>query len=131
MTSSHLSTLLASQLRYVVRFPLSRVRQSAARLGALPQLTLSGLRLGIGLFTYHKYRKSMNSSVPLDVHGNPVTDEDGDVEDGSLLGSGHETTPLVLSSTEQFDRVSLLIIFHTGVAICTNGSNNPRTFDLG
>ena len=51
----------------------------------------------------------MDSLVPLDAHGNPLSDEDGDMEDGSLLGSGHETAPLVLSSTEQFDRVSLLI----------------------
>ncbi|KAF8160905.1 triose-phosphate transporter family-domain-containing protein [Crassisporium funariophilum] len=32
---------------------------------------------GIGLFTHHKYRKSIDSKVPLDAHGNPITDEDG------------------------------------------------------
>ncbi|KIM45081.1 hypothetical protein M413DRAFT_441745 [Hebeloma cylindrosporum] len=31
---------------------------------------------GIGLFTHHKYRKSMESTVPLDAHGNPITDDD-------------------------------------------------------
>ncbi|KAG6861679.1 hypothetical protein C0995_013248 [Termitomyces sp. Mi166 len=32
---------------------------------------------GIILFTYHKYRKSIESMVPLDAHGNPIiTDED-------------------------------------------------------
>lgn len=31
--------------------------------------------LGITLFTYHKYRKSMDSPVPLDAHGNPVSGE--------------------------------------------------------
>ncbi|KAF9047363.1 triose-phosphate transporter family-domain-containing protein [Panaeolus papilionaceus] len=31
---------------------------------------------GIGLFTHHKYRKSMESTVPLDAHGNPILDED-------------------------------------------------------
>lgn len=31
---------------------------------------------GIGLFTHHKYRKSIESTVPLDAHGNPIVDED-------------------------------------------------------
>jgi solute carrier family 35 protein C2 len=31
---------------------------------------------GIALFTHHKYRKSMESTVPLDAHGNPITDDD-------------------------------------------------------
>ncbi|KXN90131.1 hypothetical protein AN958_04621 [Leucoagaricus sp. SymC.cos] len=35
---------------------------------------------GIGLFTFHKYRKSLESNVPLDAHGNPVTGEDDDVD---------------------------------------------------
>ncbi|KAF9528514.1 triose-phosphate transporter family-domain-containing protein [Crepidotus variabilis] len=30
---------------------------------------------GIGLFTHHKYRKSIDSSVPLDAHGNAITDD--------------------------------------------------------
>lgn len=30
--------------------------------------------LGIGLFTYHKYRKSIESPIPLDAHGNPILD---------------------------------------------------------
>jgi len=30
---------------------------------------------GIGLFTFHKYRKSIDSTVPLDAHGNPITSE--------------------------------------------------------
>lgn len=43
--------------------------------------------LGIGLFTYHKYSKSMESSVPLDAHGNPISEleEDGDVEERAHL----------------------------------------------
>lgn len=32
--------------------------------------------LGIALFTFHKYRKSLESSIPLDAHGNPVTGDD-------------------------------------------------------
>lgn len=47
--------------------------------------TLSDIRTevpwaGIGLFTFHKYRKSLESNVPLDAHGNPVTGEDNDVD---------------------------------------------------
>jgi len=37
--------------------------------------------LGITLFTYHKYRKSIESTVPLDDHGYPVTLEDVDGHD--------------------------------------------------
>ena len=39
------------------------------------------LVLGIGLFTYHKYRKSIESTIPLDAHGNPVELEDFDGDD--------------------------------------------------
>ena len=31
---------------------------------------------GIGLFTHHKYRKSIDSKVPLDAHGNPIAEVD-------------------------------------------------------
>jgi solute carrier family 35 protein C2 len=31
------------------------------------------LRTGIILFTYHKYRRSIESVVPLDSHGNPIS----------------------------------------------------------
>ncbi|KAF9564763.1 triose phosphate transporter, partial [Agrocybe pediades] len=34
---------------------------------------------GIGLFTHHKYRKSIESTVPLDAHGNPILDEDDEL----------------------------------------------------
>lgn len=37
---------------------------------------------GIALFTWHKYRKSLESTVPLDAHGNPVTLDDSDAVDG-------------------------------------------------
>lgn len=44
---------------------------------------------GIGLFTYHKYRKSIDSPVPLDAHGNPITIVDeGSLALGSSLGDG-------------------------------------------
>ncbi|PFH52067.1 hypothetical protein AMATHDRAFT_141107 [Amanita thiersii Skay4041] len=41
----------------------------------LTPLNMTGVGItvcGIGLFTYHKYRKSINSTVPLDAHGNPI-----------------------------------------------------------
>ncbi|PPQ77189.1 hypothetical protein CVT25_011035 [Psilocybe cyanescens] len=41
---------------------------------------------GIGLFTHHKYRKSLNSTVPLDAHGNPIVD----VDDALLLPDRNE-----------------------------------------
>jgi solute carrier family 35 protein C2 len=41
---------------------------------------LFGLELsrisGIGLFTHHKYRKSIESTVPLDAHGNPIIEDE-------------------------------------------------------
>lgn len=39
---------------------------------------VSNIFPGIALFTHHKYQKSLDSTVPLDAHGNPVVDEDGD-----------------------------------------------------
>lgn len=52
----------------------------------LTPLNMTGVAItacGIGLFTYHKYSKSMESSVPLDAHGNPISeiDEDGNPEE--------------------------------------------------
>ncbi|KAG6812544.1 hypothetical protein H0H92_002313 [Tricholoma furcatifolium] len=37
---------------------------------------LTALETGIILFTYHKYRKSIESKVPLDAHGNPIYSEE-------------------------------------------------------
>ncbi|OCH92509.1 TPT-domain-containing protein [Obba rivulosa] len=47
----------------------------------LTPLNITGVAItacGICLFTYHKYRKSIEATVPLDGHGNPITDEDED-----------------------------------------------------
>lgn len=44
----------------------------------LTPLNITGVAIticGISLFTYHKYRKSMESTVPLDVHGNPIAED--------------------------------------------------------
>jgi len=50
----------------------------------LTPLNITGVAVticGITLFTYHKYRKSIESTVPLDDHGYPVTLEDVDGHD--------------------------------------------------
>ncbi|KAF8893920.1 triose-phosphate transporter family-domain-containing protein [Infundibulicybe gibba] len=50
----------------------------------LTPLNITGVSItvcGIGLFTFHKYRKSIESTVPLDAHGNPIV-PDGDDDDG-------------------------------------------------
>lgn len=54
---------------------------------------------GIALFTHHKYRKSIDSKVPLDGHGNPII-VDGDEED--LF------TPRGNDGPAQFEEVILL-----------------------
>ncbi|GJJ05936.1 hypothetical protein Clacol_000123 [Clathrus columnatus] len=49
----------------------------------LTPLNVTGIVIafsGIVLFTYHKYRKSLESTVSLDAHGNPVEDIDIDEE---------------------------------------------------
>ncbi|KAJ7647562.1 triose-phosphate transporter family-domain-containing protein [Roridomyces roridus] len=56
---------------------------SAAVFGdSLTPLNIFGVGItvcGIALFTYHKYRKSLDSTVPLDAHGNPISiDQDAD-----------------------------------------------------
>jgi hypothetical protein len=50
--------------------------------------------LGICLYTYHKYRKSIDSQVPLDLDGNPISDEDPDGGGVALdLDYIHESAP--------------------------------------
>lgn len=34
---------------------------------------------GIGLFTQYKYQKSLESTVPLDAHGNPISEPTPDL----------------------------------------------------
>ena len=37
--------------------------------------------LGIGLFAYHRYQKSVHSPTPLDTHGDPIAGEEYDTEE--------------------------------------------------
>jgi len=61
---------------------------------------------GIGLFTHHKYRKSIDSTVPLDAHGNPITDE-GDERDmfapSENAGYAQPEETIRLTSTHEAD----------------------------
>ena len=52
------------------------------------------LRIGIGLFTHHKYRKRLESDIPLDPHGKPFDPEDdGGLGPGSIaLRDGYGIT---------------------------------------
>lgn len=43
---------------------------------------------GISLYTYHKYRKSIDSRVPLDLNGNPISYEDPE-DSGVALDLSH------------------------------------------
>lgn len=63
---------------------------------------------GIGLFTHHKYRKSIDSKVPLDGHGNPIID-DGDEEDlfAPRGHDGYAQSEEAILLTSQRDEVSL------------------------
>ncbi|KZV71146.1 TPT-domain-containing protein [Peniophora sp. CONT] len=66
----------------------------------LTPLNITGVAItvcGIALFTYHKYRKSIDSPVPLDAHGQPIQDDD---DRGIALNEGGyalapERVPLV------------------------------------
>ncbi|OSX66552.1 hypothetical protein POSPLADRAFT_1178018 [Postia placenta MAD-698-R-SB12] len=66
----------------------------------LTPLNITGVAItacGIALYTYHKYRKSMDATVSLDAHGNPVVDGDTSDPYESLPlreGASDETSPL-------------------------------------
>ncbi|KAF9268768.1 TPT-domain-containing protein [Marasmius fiardii PR-910] len=66
----------------------------------LTPLNITGVAItvcGIVLFTYHKYRKSLESTVPLDGHGNPINLEMDDVHgDQEYEAELDETTRLTL-----------------------------------
>ncbi|KAH9920106.1 triose-phosphate transporter family-domain-containing protein [Fomitopsis serialis] len=71
----------------------------------LTPLNLTGVSIticGIGLYTYHKYRRSMDATVPLDAHGNPIidTDQGGDADSSMPLQEGfaEEREPLAADS---------------------------------
>jgi solute carrier family 35 protein C2 len=65
---------------------------------------------GIALFTYHKYRKSLETAVSLDAHGNPISIEHNAT--GSVDGrtSSHvelDETARLTRGSDEFDAVCL------------------------
>ncbi|KAH9940463.1 TPT-domain-containing protein [Epithele typhae] len=59
----------------------------------LTPLNMTGVGItvcGIGLYTWHKYKKSMEKNVALDPHGNPLPDEDDISANGDLALEGGE-----------------------------------------
>ncbi|KAL0072759.1 hypothetical protein AAF712_000522 [Marasmius tenuissimus] len=81
----------------------------------LTPLNITGVAItvcGIVLFTFHKYRKSLDSTVPLDGHGNPIL-PDGDDSDAERVFGGNvypveldETTHLTIDRHSREDAVS-------------------------
>jgi hypothetical protein len=59
---------------------------------------------GIALFTYHKYRKMIDSPVPLDAHGRPIIDEE---DRGIALENGYNLAPERAPLVEDDDVLSL------------------------
>lgn len=97
-----MSSLLSISLGLPSPFVVSRVSSHETSETADPALFP-----GIALFTYHKYRKSIDSKVPLDAHGNPINDEGIGAEDAHHLHviADEERRPLA-TSMEQQEQVS-------------------------
>jgi len=77
---------------------------SAAVFGdSLTPLNITGVAItvfGIALFTYHKYRKSLETAVPLDARGNPISIEDSVAGADAGRVNLDETARLTRSSDE-------------------------------
>ncbi|EPQ57669.1 TPT-domain-containing protein [Gloeophyllum trabeum ATCC 11539] len=53
----------------------------------LTPLNITGVAItvcGIILFTFHRYRKSIESTVPVDAHGNPIEEDDVETDEGRV-----------------------------------------------
>ncbi|KAJ7502848.1 triose-phosphate transporter family-domain-containing protein [Mycena galericulata] len=84
---------------------------SAAVFGdSLTPLNITGVAItvcGIALFTYHKYRKSLETAVPLDAHGNPISiDQDvtGPVDGRTSSHVELDETARLTRGSDEFDR---------------------------
>ncbi|KAJ7232767.1 triose-phosphate transporter family-domain-containing protein [Mycena haematopus] len=65
---------------------------------------------GIALFTYHKYRKSLETAVSLDAHGNPISIEhtmNGAVDGRTSSHVELDETVRLTGGSDEFDRVCL------------------------
>ncbi|KII91983.1 hypothetical protein PLICRDRAFT_103092 [Plicaturopsis crispa FD-325 SS-3] len=76
----------------------------------LTPLNITGVAIticGISLFTFHKYRKSIESNVPLDAHGNPIVADDV-TEDALELA---ETERLTSGNDDNYREACLLKLY--------------------
>lgn len=82
------------------------------------------LRTGIVLFTYHKYRKSIDSKVSLDAHGNPIEDEFEDNGDSHHLQdlADEERQPLAAAAEDRSAEPDVRWIFDTSYAFSVNNA---------
>ncbi|KAF8909862.1 triose-phosphate transporter family-domain-containing protein [Mucidula mucida] len=81
----------------------------------LTPLNITGVAItvcGIILFTYHKYRKSIDSPLPLDAHGNPIIpdDDDSDTHLGQYVRLD-ETLPLASRTSADLHGVRLFFCY--------------------
>ncbi|KAF8995468.1 triose-phosphate transporter family-domain-containing protein [Cyathus striatus] len=73
----------------------------------LTPLNITGVGItvcGIALFTYHKYKKTMASPIPLDAHGNPVMVDGSNIRDNDdyhIQLNQEESTPLTMMSRDE------------------------------
>ncbi|KAJ6602199.1 triose-phosphate transporter family-domain-containing protein [Mycena sp. CBHHK59/15] len=77
----------------------------------LTPLNIAGVAItvcGIALFTYHKYRKSLEIAVPLDAHGNPISTEQSVTGPADGRTSHHvelDETARLTRGSDEFDGV--------------------------
>lgn len=65
--------------------------------------------VGIALFTYHKYRKSIDSTVPLDAHGNAVGEDFEDTHNLHTLAD-EERQPLAAGADSELSEPMVFLI---------------------
>ncbi|THG96174.1 hypothetical protein EW026_g5607 [Hermanssonia centrifuga] len=73
----------------------------------LTPLNITGVAIttcGIVLFTYHKYRKSIDSQLPLDAHGNPIEEDlDGRAVHHMHVLDDEERRPLATATESRYN----------------------------
>ncbi|KIM53643.1 hypothetical protein SCLCIDRAFT_1222611 [Scleroderma citrinum Foug A] len=85
----------------------------------LTPLNITGVAIttcGIALFTYHKYRKTVDSHVALDAHGNPIQVDDDNISspgrDVELnVASSHATRPKTHLHAHEDDEMQRHLLF--------------------
>lgn len=86
---------------------------------------------GIALFTYHKYRKSIESTVPLDAHGNPIAPEDIDeCDDPSAYVELDQTDDMNSSMLRAESEAVSQILFDLNSKLCKYSFENRNVQDM-